>query len=429
MIQNNEAIFCRSSPDRSVRNGCRNDARRGSRNESREFLPERALEHTHGPQGTSCGETDRKETKMRYRIHKRTGDRISEIGLGSAYMPETPLSEAIPALRRAYEGGINYYDLAAGSGKAFPMYGEAFSDVRKNLFYQIHFGADYSKGTYGWSLDLNTIRRSVDQQLRELRTDYIDYGFIHCQDEISDWETYRKNGVFSFIRQMKEQGIVRHIGLSSHTPSVIRRIMDETEIDMLMFSINPAYEYGQGEYANGSADERAGIYRRCEVEGIGISVMKPFSGGQLLSAEQSPFGRALTRYQCIRYALDRPGVLTVLPGAQSMEEVEMLLQYENQPEEATDYSVISTFAPPQASGKCVYCNHCKPCPMDIDIGLVNKYYDLARAGDRLAVRHYQTLQKNAADCVQCGHCDSRCPFSVHQSERMQEIRAYMDQLS
>lgn len=83
---------------------------------------------------------------------------------------------------------------------------------------------------------------------------------------------------------------------------------------------------------------------------ISISVMKPFSGGQLLSAGQSPFGQALTPYQCIRYALDRPGVLTVLPGAQSVEEVEMLLRYEDQLEEAVDYSVIGSFARPKPAG-------------------------------------------------------------------------------
>ena len=363
---------------------------------------------------------------MKYRINQKTQDKISEIGLGSAYMPETPLDQAIPALRRAYEGGINYYDLAAGDGKAFPMYGEAFADVRQHILYQIHFGADYSKGTYGWSLNLDTIKRSIEKQLKELHTDYIDYGFIHCQDELSDWKTYLKNGVYDDILKLKDQGIVRHIGLSSHTPAVIQRIMDDISIDMLMFSVNPAYDYGQGEYANGSVDERSAIYRRCEAEGVGISVMKPFSGGQLLSAAQSPFGQALTPYQCIRYALDKPGVLTVLPGAQSVEEVETLLRYFDQPEEALDYSVIGSFAPPQASGKCVYCNHCKPCPMGIDIGLVNKYYDLALAGDKLAVQHYKTLEKNAADCIQCGHCDSRCPFSVHQSKRMTKIQAFME---
>lgn len=362
---------------------------------------------------------------MKYRINRKTGDSISEIGLGSSYMYEAGMDEAVRALRRAAEGGINYFDLAAGNGRTFPMYGEAFRDIRKDIFFQIHFGADYTKDEYGWSLDLDTIKRSVDKQLRELKTDYIDYGFIHCQDEISDWETYLKNGVYDYILALQEEGVVRHIGLSSHTPAVIQRIMDDADIDMLMFSVNPAYDYGQGELANGSVDERSDVYRRCEKEGVGISVMKPFSGGQLLDASRSPFGQALTHYQCIRYCLDKPGVLTVLPGAKSVQEVEMLLSYHDQTEEVTDYSVIGEFAPPQASGKCVYCNHCRPCPVGIDIGLVNKYYDLAKAGDTMAVEHYRTLEKNASDCIQCGHCDSRCPFSVEQSKRMAEIREYM----
>ena len=365
---------------------------------------------------------------MKYRINKKTGDRISEIGIGSSYMGSAEPQEAVRALRSAVWGGINYFDLAAGDGAAFPIYGEALHDVRKDIFYQIHFGADYTKGTYGWSLDRETIRRSVEKQLKDLRTDYIDYGFIHCQDEISDWETYLKNGVYDYILQLKKEGTVRHIGLSSHTPKVIQRIMDDADVDMLMFSVNPAYDYGHGEYANGSNDERSAVYRRCEKEGVGITVMKPFSGGQLLDAKQSPFGRALTPHQCIRYCLDRPGVLTVLPGAQSVQEVEALLSYYDQPEEITDYSVIGSFAPPQAEGKCVYCNHCKPCPARIDIGLVNKYYDLARAGDKMAAEHYRTLEKNASDCIHCGRCTNRCPFSVNQSEHMKEIREFMDAL-
>jgi len=362
---------------------------------------------------------------MKYRINRKTGDHISEIGIGSSYMFGAGMAEAIRALRCAVEGGINYFDLAAGDGKTFPIYGEALHDVRKDIFFQIHFGADYSGGTYGWSLNLNTIKRSVEEQLRELRTDYIDYGFIHCQDEVADWETYLENGVYDYILQLKKDGIVKHIGLSSHTPSVIHRILDDADVDMLMFSVNPAYDYGHGEYANGSVDERSAVYRRCEKEGIGISVMKPFSGGQLLDAKQSPFGKALTQYQCIRYCLDKPGILTVLPGAQSVQEVKTLLAYYDQPEETTDCSVICSFTPPKELGKCVYCNHCKPCPVGIDIGLVNKYYDLALAGDAMAVEHYRTLEKNADDCIGCGHCDNRCPFSVKQSERMQEIRSYM----
>ncbi len=361
---------------------------------------------------------------MKYREHKKTHDRISEIGLGSANLYEAGMEEGIRALRRAYEAGINYYDLAAGSPKAFPIWREALSDVRKDVFYQIHFGADYSGPSYGWTLDPEKVKRSVDWQLQTLRTDYIDYGFIHCQDEFSDWENYQKNGVYALLQRFRDEGIVRHLGLSSHTPSVISRIMDEVPLDMLMFSVNPAYDWGEGEYAYGAVSERMAIYHRCEKEGVGISVMKPFSGGQLLDAAQSPFKQALTRTQCMKYALDRPGVLTILPGVRNTEEVETLLEYYEKSEEELDYSVIGSFAPPEAAGKCVYCNHCAPCPMDINIGLVNKYYDLAKAGDLLAAEHYRTLERNASDCISCGHCDSRCPFGVKQSEKMQEIREY-----
>ncbi len=361
---------------------------------------------------------------MQYRVNQRTGDRVSVIGIGSAYLFEAAPEEGVKALRTAYEGGINYFDLAAGDGRAFPLWGEALSDVRKNVRYQIHFGADYSRGAYGWSLELDKVRRSVAWQLGELRTDYIDYGFIHCQDEEGDWETYRRNGVYDYLRKLKEEGVVRHIGLSSHTPRVISRILDEVPVDMLMFSVNPAYDYGKGEFAYGGVEERAEIYRRCEKEGIGITVMKPFSGGQLLSDAHSPFGRALTPFQCIRYCLDKPGVLTALCGVRNAEDVRTLLAYFDQPEEALDYSIIGTFAPPDASGRCVYCNHCRPCPAGLDIGLINKYYDLSRAGDALAREHYLTLEKRASDCISCGHCDRRCPFGVKQSGRMQEIRSF-----
>ena len=362
--------------------------------------------------------------KMKYRINKRTGDRISEIGMGTAYIVEAKRGEAVRTVRHAYERGINYFDLAAGDGTAFTIFGDALSDVRDQVIYQIHFGADYSKITYGWTLELDKVKRSIDRQLKDLKTDYINYGFIHCQDESSDWKTYQKNGILDYILGMKEQGIVRHIGASSHTPSVIQELLDTGLVDMLMFSVNPAYDYQHGEYAFGDVDERTLVYQRCEKEGVGISCMKPFSGGQLLSANTSPFGAALTQYQCIRYALDKPGVLTVLPGAQSVGEIDQLLGYYDQPEEALDYSIIGSFTPPQASGKCVYCNHCAPCPAGLDIGTINKFYDLVKIGDGMAGKHYLALNKTASDCISCGHCNSRCPFSVDQMDRMQEIAEY-----
>ena len=361
---------------------------------------------------------------MKYRINKRTGDKISEIGMGTAYVVEADKNEAVKTVRHAYEGGINYFDLAASNGSVFSTFFEALSDVRDQVMYQIHFGADYTHGTYGWTLDLDTVKRSVDKQLHDLKTDYINYGFIHCQDESSDWQRFRKNGILEYMMELKRQGIVRHIGASSHTPKVIQEILDADVIDMLMFSVNPAYDYHHGAYARGGVDERSDVYKRCEKAGIGISCMKPFSGGQLLNARTSPFGRAMTPFQCIRYALDKPGVLTVLPGVQSAGDIDTLLEYYDRSEEDLDYSFIGSFAPQEASGQCVYCNHCKPCPAGLDIGMINKFYDLAKIGDEMAREHYHALDKTAADCLSCGHCNSRCPFSVDQIHRMNEIKGY-----
>ena len=136
---------------------------------------------------------------MEYRLNRRTGDSLSVIGIGSAYLGKAERDEGVRALRAAFEGGINFFDLAAGDGRAFPLWGEALGDVRDRVRYQIHFGADYSKGEYGWTLELETIKRSVDWMLKELGTGTIDYGMIHCQEEMKKavdcgyWNLFRFN--------------------------------------------------------------------------------------------------------------------------------------------------------------------------------------------------------------------------------------------
>ena len=86
--------------------------------------------------------------------------------------------------------------------------------------------------------------------------------------------------------------------------------------------------------------------------------------------------------------------------------------------------MIGAFTPESAVGNCVYCNHCQPCPAGIDIGIVNKYYDLALAGDKMAANHYDKLAIKADACLKCGHCDKRCPFKVQQQNKMKSIAEY-----
>ena len=360
---------------------------------------------------------------MEYRINRRTGDAISVLGLGTSVLPAG--EEGVRILEAAVEGGINYFDLATAESHTFTTFGRALAGVRSKVRYQVHFGALYGPGkSYAWTLNLDKIKASVDWQLSELKTDYIDYGFIHCLDEEKDWEKYRKNGVLDYLLQLKDQGVVHHLGFSTHTPKVANLILDADVADMMLFSINAAYDYQHGEFAHGSGSERMELYQRCEAMGVGISVMKPFSGGQLLDERTSPFGRALSPWQCLQYVLDKPGVLTVVAGAGSMDELESILGFFAASPDERDYSLIASLTPVDLQGRCVYCNHCQPCPAGIDVGLANKYYDLARAGDDLAVDHYRTLHVHADACTQCGHCNSRCPFHVDQMARMREMDAW-----
>ncbi len=361
---------------------------------------------------------------MEYRQlpHGSGKERFGVLGLGMGGIQHTPAHEIEAIIRKAMDRGINFFDLCAG-GAVYEPFGRAIRGRREQVFLQCHFGAVYDEnGEYGWCRDFETIRKTFLWELETLGTDYVDFGFLHCVDEDADFDKLIEIGLVDYLKELKAQGTVRHIGFSSHTPSVANRILDTGLIDMMMFSINPAYDFEKGdEYGIGSVNERMDLFRRCQREGVGISVMKPFFAGQLLTAEQSPFGVALTHEQCLQYAIDRPGVLVAVPGVQTMEHLDRLLEFLNATQEQKDYSVIGSFTADTITGTCVYCNHCQPCPAGIDIGLVNKYYDLALAGDTIAANHYDKLSVTADECLQCGHCNSRCPFSVDQMGRMVEI--------
>ena len=361
---------------------------------------------------------------MEYRTLPHGGEKISVIGLGSGCLTGTE-REMTDVIDAAIKNGINYFDMAPSEKAPFFAYAKAFEGRREQIITQMHFGAVYSNEQYGWTRDLNEIKNQFAWQLKLLNTDYTDVGFIHCVDDLDDLNDVMNGGLWEYMKSLKADGMIRHLGFSSHDPDIARRILDTGLIDMFMFSINPAYDYqSEDEYAIGEVAERAALYREAEKSGVGISVMKPFAGGQLLDTKTSLFKRALTHTQCFQYALDRPAVMTVLPGVRNMADLQTVLKYVTATPEEKDYSVIGEFAPQDATGICVYCNHCQPCPMGLNVGLINKYYDLALAGDKMAKGHYEKLPIHADACVKCGHCESRCPFRVKQETRMAEINQY-----
>ena len=379
---------------------------------------------------------------MHYRDLGSTGLKVSEIALGCEGMTEDNYSMCAKLFDVAEEYGINYFDLYSPDPQLRSAIGHALKGRREKFIIQSHICSIWKDGQYERSRNLPEVRAGFEESLRLLQVDCIDVGMIHYCDALSDWDSIINNGILDYARELKAAGKIRHIGLSSHNPQVALKAVESNSIEVLMFSVNPCYDlqpasedvedlWRDENYASHLTNmnpEREKLYETCQRLGVGITVMKCFGGGDLLNAEMSPAGAALTVNQCIAYALSRPAVTCILAGAHSVEQLKESLAYEDAPESERDYALaLASFPKISWEGHCMYCSHCGPCPKKIDIAAVTKFLNLAEAGGRDSVpetvrEHYAVLERHASDCVGCGMCERRCPFGVKIRRNMERAK-------
>lgn len=384
---------------------------------------------------------------MEYRKLGRTGLDVSVIALGCEAFVEDN-SNAKLFLDMAEEAGVNYFDLFSPDPAARSALGMALKGRREKFIIQSHISSVWKNGQYERSRNLDDVKAAFEDSLERLGTDYIDVGMIHYCDADSDWDTIKANGIVNYAKELKEVGKIRHIGLSSHNPKVAMRAIAEGDIEVLMFSVNYVYdmlppsenvddlwadEVYEGGFKNMDPD-RQRLYELCEDMGIGITVMKAFAGGDILDEKLSPAGAALTPAQCISYALSRPAVATVCSGARNEEQLAQSINYCDASEEEKSFAeAFAAFPGVSWSGHCMYCTHCHPCPAKISIADVTKFLNLAVAHNEsngiaegsaefrvpdTEREHYRVLAQHAGDCLQCGLCETRCPFEVRIRDNM-----------
>ena len=372
---------------------------------------------------------------MIYRTLGNTGLSVSEIGLGGEWLERHGAEEVAAVIESCRREGINILDCFMSEPNVRTNIGAAIHSDRERWVIQGHVGSAWRDGQYVRTRDLPEVRAAFADLLARMQTDYIDVGMIHFVDRADDWQVVVNNGFMDYMKELKASGAIRHIGLSTHNPTIARMAVEHGAVEVILFSLNPAYDllppteeiddYFVDEYdasLAGIDPERADLYKLCEQKGVALTVMKGFGGGRLLDAARSPFGVALTPVQCLHYCLTRPAVASVLIGFDSPEQVPASIAYETATDAERDYATVLANAPRHAySGECTYCGHCKPCPMDIDIAMVNKLYDLAVMQPEVpaSIRdHYRVLKTNASDCIGCRSCERRCPFGVKIAERM-----------
>lgn len=372
---------------------------------------------------------------MKYRKLGTTGLEVSEIGLGAEWLERHNEKEVKEIIDCCESYGINILDCWMSEPNVRTNIGKAIRGKRERWIIQGHIGSTWQNGQYVRTRDLAKVEEAFSDLLTRLGTDYIALGMIHFVDEETEFHKIMEGEFLAYVKEKKKQGIIRHIGMSTHNPKVAKLAALSGVVEMILFSINPAFDllpasedlntYFADSYAedlNGIDPERAELYQVCEQHGIGITVMKGYAGGRLFSPQTSPFGVALTPVQCIHYALTRPGVASILAGYDSTEHVAQAVAYETATSKEKDYASVLAHAPHHAyTGQCTYCGHCAPCPAGIDVAMVNKLYDLATMQEEVPSTikaHYESLSAGAKDCIACGGCEVRCPFDVPVVERM-----------
>lgn len=376
---------------------------------------------------------------MIYRKLGKTGLRVSEIGLGCEGFNGKSEKFTENMFSVAFEYGVNCMDLYSPNPDLQRHVGKAIKSHRGDFVIQAHLCTEWKNGQYRATRKLKDVKAAFEAQLKNLDTDYLDIGMIHYVDSLKTWEEITDNGILDYALDLKSQGRIRHIGLSSHNPDAALEAVNSGHVEVLMFSINPCYdllpadEDAEKLWADESYEKplfnlepkREELYETCQRLGVGITVMKAFGGGDLLT-DDSPAGRAMTAVQCIHYALTRPAVGTVLSGVHSVEQLKASLAYETATEEEKDYAeVFSTFPKISWQGHCMYCGHCAPCPKGIEIASVTKFFNLCKAQGEVpeTVReHYGALSAHAGDCIACGACEKRCPFGVPIIENMKAAK-------
>ncbi|NNU77635.1 aldo/keto reductase [Clostridium estertheticum] len=377
---------------------------------------------------------------MEYRILGRTGIKVSAIGIGREGFEKKSYDECEAIIDCAINEGINFIDIYNSNPKVRSNVGKALSNYPRSSFViEGHLGSTWDKGQYRRTRDLNEVVSAYEDFLTRMKLDYVDVGMIHYVDDQKDFDNIFNGEIIKYAKKLKEKGIIKSIGISTHNTDIAFRAVETGMVDVILFSINAAYDmlpasedvnilFEKNTFKDrtyeGIDPKRDKLYQTCENAGVALTVMKGYAAGVLLNEKESPFEKALTPVQCLHYCLTRPAVASVMVGVDNMNQILVATEYVTASNKEKDYSEVIANVPRSSfSGHCMYCGHCAPCSKKIDIALVNKYLDLSLIQENVPEtlkNHYDLLEHHASECIECGACMKNCPFGVDIINKMKQ---------
>lgn len=329
----------------------------------------------------------------------KTGIEVNRLGFGGIPIQRVGERQAVETVLHAVESGVDFIDTSRAYTTSERRIGKALAQTAKRV---IVASKSQKKTRDGARADL-------ERSLKELQTDCIDlYQCHHIRNDEEYNQVISSTGAFQGLVRAKEEGLIRHIGITTHSLDLLDRILDEGLFETIMVCFSLLEPLA-----------REKIIPKAIEKGIGVIGMKPFSGGVIDNA-----GLAL------KYVLSQPGIV-ILAGVEDkrlFDENWEVFQGSHELSQGEEREIDEIR---KAYGKsfCRRCDYCQPCSEDIPIQMI--------LGIRSMVRRYGTriiregwgakAVDRARQCSECGECMERCPYELPIPDLIKENLRWVDE--
>ena len=375
---------------------------------------------------------------MKYR-EDRYGNALSTLGFGCMRFPQKlgriDMAETEAQIMMAYHGGVNYYDTAY----IYPGSEAALGEIleKNGIRKQVHIATKLPHYLIKKREDLDKL---FAEELRRLRTDYVDYYLMHMLTDTDAWARLKALGIEQWLAEKKASGAIRQVGFSYHGNSdMFCALVDTYDWDFCQIQYNYMDEHSQA--------GRRGL-QYAHSKGIPVIIMEPLRGGKLVNRLPEAAKKIFAQYKvkrtpaqwALRWLWNQPEVTVVLSGMNSAEMVEdnMLTASQTEvgelgPEEETMLQEVVKAINAGMKVGCTGCGYCMPCPKGVDIpGTFAAYNRRYAEGKFGALKDYfmcTALRKNSAaasNCIECGKCEKHCPQGIEIRKQLKNARKELE---
>lgn len=331
---------------------------------------------------------------MEYRVLGKTGLKISRMGFGGIPIQRIDAEGTKKLMHQLADAGVNYIDTARGYTVSEQYLGYALEGIRDK----------FVLATKSMARTKSAMAADIETSLGNLRTDYIDLYQVHNPSMEQLDQIIAEGGALEALQEAKEAGHIGYIGLTAHSTEVFERALELDWVETIMFPYNIVENQGEK------------LIQRCKEKNIGFVDMKPLAGGAIENAALA-----------LRYVCSNPDVTVVIPGMADPKELEENVRACSDQTPLSDMEKQEMEEVRKALGTnfCRRCNYCAPCTAGISIpsvflfaGYLERYNLEGWARDR-----YSSLSAKASDCVECGECETRCPYQLPIREMMKKCAA------